>query len=451
MAASTSSASPLRLEARSAGAPDLGALGLGSLAGRSLGMGSWDMAEPSRESPSNLHDRIGSANLTMVQPPQFSTDHFALKLGLFYAAYFLFGGVQLPFFPLWLESRGLDAGTIGLIIAVPTVVRIFVTPLIGRQADRRSALKATLVFGSIIGLLAMTVVGLVSGALAILMTFAIAMAALSPMLSLTDAYALNGLAARGRAYGPVRLWGSVAFIAGNVGAGFLLGWIAPGNLIWLLVASLVAVVLAAIALVPLDVARPAPDAIRHSPIVLLRDPAFIAVALAGALIQSSHAVYYGFSTLDWRAAGLDGTLIGALWGLGVAAEIVLFAVSARLPAALTPTLLLAIGGAGAIVRWGVMAFDPPTALLPLLQLLHACSFGTAHLGAMAFLARAVPKELAATAQGFVATLSGLVSAAAMAASGLVYARSGSLAYLVMAGMALVGLASALYAGHRRRE
>ncbi len=387
----------------------------------------------------------------MAQPPQFSTDHFALKLGLFYAAYFFFGGVQLPFFPLWLEARGLDAGTIGLVIAVPTMVRIFVTPLIARQADRRAALKATLVLGSIVGAVAMTAVGLVQGAIAILITFAVAMAALSPMLSLTDAYALNGLATRGRAYGPVRLWGSVAFIAGNVGAGFVLELIAPGNLIWLLVASLAVVVAAAVALVPLDTVRPAPDAPRHSPMILLRDPAFVAVALAGSLIQSSHALYYGFSTLEWRAAGLDGTLIGVLWGLGVAAEIVLFAYSARLPAALTPTVLLAIGGAGAVLRWGVMAFDPPTGLLLLLQLLHACSFGAAHLGAMAFLARAVPKELAATAQGFVATLSGLVSAAATVASGLVYAASGSLAYLVMAGMALVGLASALYAGYRWQE
>ena len=35
----------------------------------------------------------------MTQDPKFSTDGFALKLGLFYAAYFLYGGIQLPFFP----------------------------------------------------------------------------------------------------------------------------------------------------------------------------------------------------------------------------------------------------------------------------------------------------------------------------------------------------------------
>jgi MFS transporter, PPP family, 3-phenylpropionic acid transporter len=33
-----------------------------------------------------------------------------LRLSLFYAAYFLVIGIQLPFWPLWLESRGLTQG-----------------------------------------------------------------------------------------------------------------------------------------------------------------------------------------------------------------------------------------------------------------------------------------------------------------------------------------------------
>ena len=107
---------------------------------------------------------------------------------------------------------------------------------------------------------------------------------------------------------------------------------------------------------------------------------------AASLVQASHAVYYGFSTLDWRAAGLDGTTIGALWALGVVAEIALFALSGRLPAWIGPTVLLAIGGAGATLRWGAMAFDPPVWLLPALQGLHGLSFGATHLGGISFLA-----------------------------------------------------------------
>ena len=46
-----------------------------------------------------------------------------------------------------LEDRGLDPSTIGLVIATPAVVRIFVTPLVAHQADRYRALKAALAIG----------------------------------------------------------------------------------------------------------------------------------------------------------------------------------------------------------------------------------------------------------------------------------------------------------------
>jgi PPP family 3-phenylpropionic acid transporter len=392
------------------------------------------------------------ANRPMAARSQFSTDHFARRMAAFYAAYFLFGGMQLPFFPVWLEARGLDARTIGLVIAVPTLGRIVVTPIVAHQADRRRALKAALVIASIAGALAMIAVGSVQGTVAIFLAYAFAAMAFSPLLSLSDAYAVSGLAARGRAYGPVRLWGSAAFIAGNVGAGFMLGVIAPGHLIWLIVAALIVTVIAALALAPLDAgSRPESETVRHSPLILLRNPAFVAVALASGLIQGSHALFYGFSTLQWRASGLDGTLIGALWGVGVLAEIVLFALSARLPSTLRPTALMTIGGLGAMLRWSAMALDPSVAALPLLQLLHAASFGATHLGVMGFLARTVPRELAATAQGFIATLSGIVMASATGGAGLLYAATGSLAYLMMASMALIGLISALLAGRWWRE
>jgi PPP family 3-phenylpropionic acid transporter len=100
------------------------------------------------------------------------------------------------------------------------------------------------------------------------------------------------------------------------------------------------------------------------------------VVTGGAsLIQASHAVYYGFSVLDWRAKGLNAATIGGLWGLAVMAEIALFAVSARFPQRIGSLSLLGIGALGAVLRWGAMDFNPPLVMLPMLQLLHAFSLG----------------------------------------------------------------------------
>ena len=238
----------------------------------------------------------------------------------------------------------------------------------------------------------------------------------------------------------MRLWGSAAFIVGTFAAGLLLDVIAARDLIWVMVATLAMTTAAAFALSPLTLRDG--RASKGLPFArdLLRDPALLAAAAAASLIQASHAIYYGFSALDWSAAGFDGGAIAALWALGVVAEIALFAISARLSVA--PTTLLMLGGAGAVIRWGAMAFDPPPALLPPLQCLHAFSFGATHLGAVGVVARRAPVELAATAQGYFAVALGLVMAAAMGVSGVLYARWGSFAY---GAMALAAAAGGLFA------
>jgi PPP family 3-phenylpropionic acid transporter len=279
-------------------------------------------------------------------------------------------------------------------------------------------------------------------------------------MPLTDAYALRWLSgplssARSgprrpglRAFGPVRLWGSAAFIAGSFGAGFVLDLVAARDLIWLVVAALAVTAVVACALDPLGPHAPAAEGRSSSAMALLRDPAFLAIVAAASLIQASHAVYYAFSALDWRAAGLDGTAIAALWAIGVLAEIVLFALSGRL--SVGPATLLLIGAAGAVVRWSAMALDPPTILLAPLQCLHGLSFGATFLGTLGLMTRTVSPQLAATAQGYLAVALGLVMAAAMGLSGVLYARWGGLAYGAMAAVAAAGGALAWAARGRGR-
>jgi PPP family 3-phenylpropionic acid transporter len=376
-------------------------------------------------------------------------DSFVPRLAAFYAALFVALGVQLPFLPVWLAAKGLDAQLIGILLALSMVVRVFAIPYAARTADRRNALRGGIVVASAAAAIGYGALGMSKGALVIVVVYALLSIAYTPIMPLADAYALRGLGARGRAYGPVRLWGSAAFIVGSFGAGFAIDLIATRDLVWLIAAAMGLTAIVAAALAPLDAGGDIPAAGAGSARALLRDPAVLAVIAAASLIQASHAVYYGFSAIDWRAAGLDGTTIGALWALGVVAEIVLFAVSARLPGAPGPTALLLLGAAGGVVRWTAMAFDPPHAALPALQCLHALSFGATHLGALGFIAQAAPPGQAATAQGYLAVALGLAMAGGMAVSGLLFAVSGNLAYGAMALASVIGGLFAI-AAHRAR-
>ncbi len=374
---------------------------------------------------------------------------FAGRLAAFYAALFVLMGVQLPFLPVWLRARGLDASLIGVALALPMVVRVIAVPLATRTADRYEALRAVLAAAAVASCAGYLLLAFAPGPAAVMAVIALVAFVYTPVMPLIDTYALRGLTAQGRAYGPVRLWGSVAFIAGTFGAGFASDVLPARDLIWLIVAAGAVLALAGLALMPLpgaSAAAAAPPARERS---LLRDRGFLAAVAAAALIQSSHAVYYGFSALAWRAAGLSGTTIAALWALGVAGEIVLFAVQGRLPRVFQPTVLLMAGALGAALRWTGMAFDPPAAVLPLLQVLHALSFGATHLGAIGFIARQAPPGQGATAQGYLAIALGLAMAASMALAGWLYGTIGSAAYAAMALAAVVGGGCALIA-HRAR-
>ena len=372
---------------------------------------------------------------------------FALRLAVFYAALFITLGVQLPFLPIWLAAKGLDAGMIGIVLALPMVVRVFAIPAAALMADRRDALRAVIIIAAGASVAGFGALALAEGVVAITVAFALASIVSTPIMMLADSYALRGLVQRGRAYGPVRLWGSAAFIVATFGAGYLLDALEPRQLIWLVVAAMGMTAAAAWLLAPLEPGRVGPPTIAPSARWLLRDPTFLAFTGAASLIQASHAVYYGFSTIDWLAGGFDGITIGALWALGVVAEIALFAMSARLPAAMTPTVMLSIGAAGAVIRWTAMALDPPAVVLPVVQCLHALSFGATHLATLAFVARVAPPGLGTTVQGYILVALGLVMAITMGLSGVLYGRYGGLAYGAMAVAAFAGGLCAV-AAHR---
>jgi PPP family 3-phenylpropionic acid transporter len=267
----------------------------------------------------------------------------------------------------------------------------------------------------------------------------------TPLVPLTDAYALKGVARYGLNYGPLRLWGSAAFVVGALVCGLLVDIIAPRHLIWV-IASLAGLnALVSLALQPLGNPKPAPTMLRGASF-LLRDAGFLAIVMAAALIQGSHAAYYTFSSITWQSAGLGGMTIAGLWVLGVLAEIVVFALSPRFT--LQPSMLVVIGGLSAVARWLMTAQEPSVAVLAVVQLAHGLTYGLTQVGTMTLLARHVPGQVMARGQGYFAACSGVVTSSASIVSGTIYASYGQGVYYAMAVMALSGTVVMWLARHR---
>jgi PPP family 3-phenylpropionic acid transporter len=366
---------------------------------------------------------------------QDASKRFAVRLALFYGAMFGLLGAYLPFFPVWLKAVGIEASWIGIITAVPAVTRFTVLPFVTGLAERRQSLRNAIIVTSFATALGLTVVGTQHQAALVFLAFAATCCLWTPTGPLTDAYALRGVAHYRLNYGPLRLWGSAAFVVGALVCGLLVDVMAPEHLIWMIAAVAGLSALASLGLTPIDHPKRV-DVAQHGAGALLRDPGFLAIIVASALIQGSHAAYYIFASIVWKQSGLGGLTIAGLWSLGVLAEIVLFALSPRFT--LQPSVLVVISALCAVARWVITAQDPPIAILAVVQLLHGLTFGLTQVGIMGLMVSHVPGHVMARGQGYLAACSGIVAGLTSIVSGMVYAQVGQGVYYMMAAMAASG-------------
>lgn len=357
------------------------------------------------------------------------------RLSIWYAAMFLTIGLFTPWWPVWLESRGLGPGEIGIVLALTTWTRIAASPLAAGLADRLGRRRPVMLALSCGALVAFAFYAAADG----FMQLALAAVGLGlcfpPLMPVGEN--LTMLAARVRRfdYGRVRLWGSLAFIAAAWGGGALIGG-DPRAVPWL---TLGAAALAVCACANLPDVRAAPAGGAFSGLgALLRRPSFLLFLAVAGLVQGSHAAYYAFATLHWRAAGLDPFVIGALWAEGVFAEVALFAVSGRLARRVGVAPMFALAALAGAVRWTVIGATASLAALAAVQALHAGTFAATHLAAMRFIQSRVPPAASATAQGlYSAVATGTVMALATMAAGRLYAVSPAGAFHAMAAMCVL--------------
>ncbi len=336
----------------------------------------------------------------LVSPP--------VRLAAYYFAFFAHGGVFVPYFALYLAALGFGAAQIALALAMPQLARIFAPALWGWLADAldargrgaRRAIVAFSGFALLAGFAALYTVRDAAAVALVLLALSVLSAGALPLVEATTLSALEGRAGQ---YGPIRLWGSIGFIAAVLGTGAWLDHHDAATILDLLVALVALLCVVSFAL-PRSAAAPAPPPAASLAAVLARGEV---LAFFGACfcMTAAHGTMYVFYSIYLEAAGYPKTLIGALWTLGVVAEVVLFL---RLPQLLRRhslrALLLASFACAALrflaVGWGVEWL----AVLAAAQLLHAATFGAFHAASIAAVHRLFPGPLQGRGQALFSSL-----------------------------------------------
>ena len=372
-----------------------------------------------------------------------SIRHAAPRVSAFYAAYFLVAGVALPFWPLFLQARGLSVTGIGLMLGLTLMLRAAAGPFIGRFADRRGSTRGPLVACALATLLVASAFYWTWGFWAIFAVSTVFTLVYAGVLPLGETIALSTVSAES-GYGRVRLWGSVSYLVAAAVGGAVLTLAAAPSAELIVAMILVAIVL----MIGGSLAMPDRCGGGVAPVApilsVLGERQFRLMVYATTAIHGAHAVFYGFSTLHWLGAGISEWVIGLLWAGGVVAEVVLFACNAPLLRRVGPAGLMGVAAAAGIVRWAVLALTTELWALALAQCLHGLTFGAMHLGAMVFIARTVPASSANTAQAlFAATTNGLGLGVGLLLAGVLYAAWGADAYWVCAAVSAAGLVAVL--------
>lgn len=308
------------------------------------------------------------------------------RLSGFYFCYFATLGAFLPFWSLYLKQIGFSAAEIGELTGMLLATKVIAPYLWSWLADRTGRclrlIRLTLLFAVLIfcGFLYRHDYLWVA---AVTVGFSFFWNATLPQF---EAATLMHLRTEPQRYSRVRLWGSVGFIAAVLGIGRFLDDFSITYLPWIIASLLLSNWLMALI---------TPEAVVHhdgqpvdSLLKLIFKPELLAFFTVYLLLQVAHGPYYVFYSVYLQQHQYTATLTGLLWALGVCAEILVFFWMQGLLKYLSLRSLLLGSLALSMLRWLMIAYGADyLSVIVLAQLLHAASFGVAHVVAIQLLHR----------------------------------------------------------------
>ncbi|GIW42672.1 MAG: xanthosine permease [Candidatus Binatia bacterium] len=333
--------------------------------------------------------------------------------------FFLFAamGVFFPYYSLYLrETAGLGGTQIGLVLATLPLVGIATQPLWGIWADRTGARRGVVALLAAGSAVCLGILSLARGFWEILLATGALALFFASLVPLSYSLTLAFLAGRGpRAFGYVRVWGTVGFLLLAVGfprfsAGLSLSTAHAGSstapgleaLFWVAaallgVASFVATRLPSVPELSL---RARPGEWR----LLLRHPAmrrlFLFVLLAYFCLQGPMVLLPIYVT----SRGGDMATVGDLWLLMLLVEIPLVLFSGLGLERIGARGLLAVGVAFGGARWFVCGLAESWTLVYAVQLFHGLVVAGLLLGGPLYVEAVAPPELRASGQALLSTV-----------------------------------------------
>ena len=326
------------------------------------------------------------------------------RLSGYYFFYFAFVGIFSPYFGLYLQSLSFSAWDIGLLMSQMQLMRLAGPYLWGALADRLGQRVSIIRLAGLLSLLGFSAFFFARSFEALLVVMALMAFFWSAALPLVETLTFDHLRDAPTRYSRIRMWGSIGFIVAVIAGGALLDhWPLP-SLLWAIFATLAGILLCGL-LIPDAPARhheEAPVSVGS----ILAQPRVRALFAACFIMSAAHGALYVFYSIYLSAYGYSTSLVGALWSLGVVAEIVVFFFMSRWLQRYGLRLILLAAFFAAVIRFMMIAWGVEYLwVIVLAQVLHGLTFGAYHAASIAAVNRWFPGPCQARGQALYSSLS----------------------------------------------
>lgn len=364
-----------------------------------------------------------------------------LRAAAYYFTFFMTSGATAAYAGIWFSGRGLSAGEIGIINALPVFVMLVLNIVVGRIADKASDWRQVIVIGSVLAGLFPIGLFFVDDFWGILLVWTLAAMPVAAVGPVSDAATMRMTRRNGTDFGAIRAWGTL----GYMGVIYLTGQVVTlfGGAAFLPFFVGLALLRGAASLglpkfrAPREEATlaQAPGAARLREVM---KPWFLLPLVGWSMVFATHLILNAFQALLWKEQGLPDLAIGLLIALGAASEATMMFVFKRFVVRFPARLLILASAVVSVVRWIGMGLMPDVPVLIVLQLLHSITFALGYMGCVHFIANWTSDDIAAEAQSFFQVLQQAMSVIALVGFGWLVGLIGAQSYFVAAAFAGLG-------------
>ncbi len=363
-----------------------------------------------------------------------------LRTAFYYFTFFLTSGAATVYAGIWFTDKGLDAGQIGIINALPVFVMLVLNMFVGRIADKADDWRQVIVIGALLGGIIPIALFFVHDFWDILIVWTLSAIPLAAVGPVADAASMRLTRRNGTDYGAIRAWGTVGYMSAIYVTGQIVTLFGGGAFLPFFVG--LALLRGAVSLGLPNFRAPKEErtlaARGASRLREVMKPWFLLPLVGWSMVFATHLILNAFQGLLWKEQGISELVIGLLIALGAASEATMMFAFRRFSGRFPARFLILVSAVVAVLRWIAMGFSPDVPILVALQLFHSVTFALGFMGCVHFIANWTSEDIAAEAQSFFQVLQQGFSVVALVVFGWLVGIMGAHAYFAAAGFAAVG-------------